>query len=117
MDGWEGGGVPSLARIPLEGGGSILVEAPAAAEGPVKAGRISSAIQELPRSLQASLAPVTDAARAMLDQLREAGPAEVEVEFGVDLAMQAGAVITKSEAGCHLRVKLTWKNGEGGQGQ
>jgi hypothetical protein len=69
----------------LEGGGSILVEAPAAA-------------------------------RAVLDQLREAGPAEVEVEFGVDLAVQAEAVITKSEAGCHLRVKLTWKNGEGGDG-
>jgi Trypsin-co-occurring domain 1 len=92
-----------------------LVEAPAEPAGPVKAGRVSDAIQELPASLQASLAPVKDAARAVLDQLREAGPGEVEVEFGVDLAVQAGAVITKSEAGCHLRVKLTWKNDESDQ--
>ncbi|MFD8079208.1 CU044_2847 family protein [Streptomyces sp. NPDC059718] len=32
---------------------------------------------------------------------------EVEIEFGVDLAAQAGAVIAKSEAGCHLRVTVT----------
>jgi hypothetical protein len=102
----------ALARIPLEGGGSILVEAPAAADGPVKAGRVSEAIHEFPASLQAALGPVTSAARAVRDQLRRAGPAQVEVEFGVDLAVKAGAVITKSEAACHLRVTLTWQNGE-----
>ncbi|MGW7008138.1 CU044_2847 family protein [Streptomyces sp. NPDC054933] len=104
-----------LARIPLEGGGSVLVETTAALDGPVKAGRVADAIHEFPASLQAALRPVSATARAVLHQLREAGPDEVEVEFGVDLAVQAGAVITKSEANCHLKVKVTWKNGDGDQ--
>jgi Trypsin-co-occurring domain 1 len=103
----------SLARLPLEGGGSILFEAPEISDGPVKAGRVSEAIHELPQTLQQSLGPVTDMARAALEQLRKAGPDEVEIEFGVDLAAQAGAVIAKSEAGCHLRVTVTWHGASG----
>ncbi|GAA3374043.1 CU044_2847 family protein [Streptomyces racemochromogenes] len=81
-----------LARIPLAEGGSILVEAPGAVEGPVKAGRLGDAIQQLPENLQSALDSVTEAAGAVLDQLRKAGPDGVTVEFGVDLALTAGAV-------------------------
>lgn len=105
----------SLVRIPLEGGGSVLVEAPEDADGPVKAGRIGDAIREMPVSLQVALRPVTDMARAVLEQLRQVGPNEVEVEFGVNLATQAGAVIAKSEAGFHLKVRVLWEHGEGQQ--
>ncbi|MFG2291281.1 CU044_2847 family protein [Streptomyces sp. NPDC048595] len=106
-----------LARIPLEGGGSLLVEAPATAQGPVKAGRVSDAIHDLPGGLKAALGSVTDAAHATLDQLRKAGPDGIAVEFGVDLAVEAGAVITKSSANCHLKVTMTWeKNGPGHPG-
>jgi hypothetical protein len=104
-----------LTRVPLQGGGSVLVEDMAGLDGPVKAGRVSDAIHELPLGLQTALEPVTAMARAVLDQLREARPDEVEVEFGVNLAVQAGAVITKSEANCHLKVKVVWKSGESGQ--
>ncbi|MFB0627496.1 CU044_2847 family protein [Streptomyces sp. AB3(2024)] len=97
-----------LARIPLADGGFLLVEAPAAA-GPVKAGRLGDAIRELPGSLQSALGSVTDAAGAILDQLRRAGPDAITVEFGVDLAFEAGAVITKSSTDCHLRVTMAWK--------
>lgn len=108
----------SLARIPLEGGGAVLVEAAPDAmaqplqEGTVKAGRMGDAIRELPVSLEAALAPVRDAARVMLEQLRQAGPDAVEVEFGVHLATQAGAVIASSEASCNLKVRLLWDNGD-----
>ncbi|WP_369246753.1 CU044_2847 family protein [Streptomyces sp. R41] len=98
-----------LTRIPLEGGGCVLVESPAGPEGPVKAGRISDAVHELPGTLQESLEPVTEAARATLDQLRKARPDAITVEFGVDLAVEAGAVITKSRANCHLQVTVSWK--------
>ncbi|MFE9559380.1 CU044_2847 family protein [Streptomyces sp. NPDC006703] len=97
-----------LARIPLAGGGSILVEGPGLPVGPVQAGRIGDAVHELPGSLQAALEPVTKAARATLEQLRKARPDEITVEFGVDLAVEAGAVITKSQAMCHLKVTMSW---------
>ncbi|MGD3112411.1 CU044_2847 family protein [Streptomyces sp. YGL11-2] len=98
----------ALARIPLDGGGCVLIEAPAVSEGPVKAGRVSDAIHDLPGNLQGALEPVTAAARATLEQLRKAGPDKIAVEFGVDLAVEAGAVITKSSANCHLKVSVVW---------
>ncbi|MGW2036268.1 CU044_2847 family protein [Streptomyces spinosus] len=110
--------MPSLVRVPLEGGGAILLEeVPGAPEpdGPVKAGRVGDAVRELPRTLQESLVPVRETARAVLDQLRQAGPREVEVEFGVNLSAKAGAVISLGEAAVHLKVRLVWESGEPGQ--
>lgn len=100
----------------LDDGGSVLVEAPPTADsdGPVKAGRIGDAIHDLPMSLQAALGTVTETARAALEQLRRAGPTEVEVEFGVDLSCQAGVVITRGETACHLKIRATWRRGEPG---
>ncbi|MER7707727.1 CU044_2847 family protein [Kitasatospora sp. NPDC097605] len=98
-----------LARVPLDGGGSILVEAAGGMAGPVKAGRVGDAIRDLPVGLSAALEPVTDLARTVLRRLRDAGPAELEVEFGVDLATEAGVVITKTAASCHLTVKMVWR--------
>ncbi len=106
----------ALARMPLEGGGAILfedVDGLSGSEGPVKAGRLgerfADAVHELPGTLQDSLAPVRETARAVLDQLRAAGPHEAEVEFGVNLSAKAGAVITGGEAAVHLKVRLVWK--------
>ncbi|MFJ3159776.1 CU044_2847 family protein [Streptomyces kanasensis] len=100
----------SLARIPLDGGGFLLVEQPVAREGPVKAGRVGDAVRELPGTLQAALEPVTEAARVTLRELRKARPDEITVEFGVDLAFEVGAVLTKGQAGCHLKVTVSWQN-------
>lgn len=101
----------SLARVPIEGGGTILFEAAplSSYEGPVKAGRIGDAVRDLPNTLQQVLEPVRNAAAAVLEQLRQAGPDEVEVEFGVDLSAQAGAVITKGESAVHFKVRVLWQ--------
>lgn len=105
-----------IARMPLKGGGSVLIESSVpTADGPVKVGRLNDAIHDLPTNLQTVLGPITETARAVLSQLRKAGPDEVEVEFGVDLATEAGAVITKTAASCHLKVTMLWRNGEPGQ--
>ncbi|MER6363741.1 CU044_2847 family protein [Kitasatospora sp. NPDC001527] len=100
-----------LARIPLEDGGWVLIEAPGGAEGPVKAGRVGEAVRDLPTTLQGALVPVTAAAHAALTELRRIGPDEIAVEFGVDLSFEAGAVITKSAANCHLLVRALWRQG------
>ncbi|MCX5205078.1 CU044_2847 family protein [Streptomyces sp. NBC_00237] len=92
----------------LDDGTSILFEAPDTAEGPVKAGRTGDVIREIPLKVQESLRPVAELARAALDQLRQAGPDEVTIEFGVDMAAEAGAVIAKTATGCHLNVTVTW---------
>ncbi|MFJ4774277.1 CU044_2847 family protein [Streptomyces uncialis] len=50
----------------------------------------------------------TAADAAPADRRPWAGPDEVQIEFGVSLSSQAGAVIAKSEAGCHLKVTVSW---------
>lgn len=105
-----------VVRIPLEDGGSALLEVlddgADAVGGPVKAGRLGDLVEELPAGLRTVLQPVTAASRILLEQLRQAQPDELEVEFGVNLAGRAGAVITSTEASCHLKVRLQW-NGAG----
>ncbi len=102
----------SVVRMPLEDGGAVLlevlgdgVEGP---DGPVKAGRLGDLVDELPAGLRAVLQPVTAASRTILEQLTHAQPDELEVEFGVNLAGRAGAIITSTEASCHLKVRLQW---------
>ncbi|MFD6286316.1 CU044_2847 family protein [Streptomyces sp. NPDC060205] len=98
----------SLVAVPLEGGGVVLFEAGPEADGPVKAGRAGDVVRELPRTLQECLEPVTRTARAVLDAVRQAGPDEVEVGFGVNLSAQAGAVVVRGESGVHLTVRVLW---------
>lgn len=104
----------NVVTVPLEGGGMVFFEAGPGlepkADGPVKAGRIGEAVQELPRTLQECLEPVSRTARAVLEAIRQAGPDGVEVEFGVTLSAQAGAVISKGGAEGHLTVHLQWQN-------
>ncbi len=86
----------------------MLLEAAETSQGPVKVGRLGDVIQDLPRTVQEALRPVAGLAQAALDELRQAGPDEVVIAFGVDLSAEAGAVIAKSAAGCHLTVTVTW---------
>jgi hypothetical protein len=61
------------------------------------------------RCTQKSLASsVRDAARASLDVLMELSPDSVEVEFGIKLAGEVGAIIAKARREGRFRVKLSW---------
>jgi len=107
--------VGSVVRIPLEDGGAVLLEVLGdgdAPGGPVKAGRLGDLVDELPAGLRTVLQPVTVASRTILEQLTHAQPDELEVEFGVNLAGRAGAIITSTEASCHLKVRLQWNKAE-----
>ena len=98
-----------VVRVPLEGGGVIFFEAVPDVDGPVKAGRVADTVRDLPHTLQECLGAAEETARAVLTQLRQAGPAEAEVEFGVSLSAHSGAVIAKGEAAVHLKVRLLWR--------
>ncbi|MFD7629084.1 CU044_2847 family protein [Streptomyces sp. NPDC059851] len=102
-----------LTQIRLDGGGCVLVEGAAGPVGPVKAGRAGDLVHEVPGTFQEALEPITRAAQSALDQLRQARPDEITIEFGVDLAVEAGAVITKGSATCHLQVAMSWRSGHG----
>ena len=107
-----------LVRVPLEGGGWFFVHADAArtgvpaGSGPVQAGRIADAIArsavEAAQTLETSLEPIVEMARATLEALARVRPSEVEVEFGVELSAEAGAIVSKAGGNCQLKVTLKW---------
>lgn len=108
-----------LIAVPLDGGGILVVEAAEGHRPPeqigggvVKAGRPGDLIRQTTQSLEAALEPVTVAAKSVMSRLREAGPDQVTVEFGLLFTAEVGAVITKTAAECNLKVTLRWDRGD-----
>ncbi|WP_267913041.1 CU044_2847 family protein [Streptomyces sp. N35] len=69
------------------------------------------------RTFESSLAGVRSAAEAALRTFQGGSlkPDSVEIEFGVKLTAEAGALIAKSAVEGHLVVKLAWAPGQQGQ--
>jgi NTP-dependent ternary system trypsin peptidase co-occuring protein len=101
-----------LVQFELEGGGaSLLVEVEEDEPGIERASRIDDLVIKGSQSLEAALEGIRSAANVTLAKLRNVAeaPDEVEVQFGVRLNAQAGAVIAKTEAEGHLQVRMAWK--------
>lgn len=98
-----------LLRFETEGG-SVVVEVDATEPGFERVAR-TGAIAEARRKFETSLQDVRDAAAAALQVFRDASlrPDGIEIEFGVRLNAEAGAVIAKTAMEGHLVVKLTWE--------
>jgi len=101
--------VNDLARFPLEGGGSVVVEIDPV-PGTSRVSRRDDLVEDAKGSFEAALANVKEAATAALDTFRSMarGPDEVELKFGVKLTAQAGAVIAKTGLEGNFEVKLKW---------
>jgi hypothetical protein len=101
-------------RFSLEDGASVLVEVGEDEPGIVRASRTRDAIEAAATSFGAALTGVRNAAGEALRTFRDTDfrPDEIQLEFGVRLNAQAGAVIAKTGVDGHLKVKLTWRNPE-----
>ncbi|GAA2377079.1 CU044_2847 family protein [Nonomuraea africana] len=101
--------MPQLMRVPLEDGQFVLVELSENDPGVRRVSRVGETITATMTSMEAALEPIQSAARSALETFRKIGPDEVEIEFGVKLNAEAGALITKAGAEGHLVVKLAWR--------
>ena len=68
-------------------------------------------IADTKRKLEAALADVRDGAESALRAFRggSLNPDSIDVEFGVKLNAEAGAIIAKTAVEGHFLVKLGWK--------
>ncbi|GAA2513339.1 CU044_2847 family protein [Winogradskya humida] len=112
-----------LTRFELQDGAFVYAED--GADGPVisTVSRTGDVLHSATASFGAALRQVRTAAEEALTTLRDMDtrPDRVELEFGVKLSAEAGAVIARTGADGHFKVKLTW-NGDGepeaeGQGE
>ncbi|MGH3717839.1 MAG: CU044_2847 family protein [Pseudonocardiaceae bacterium] len=92
----------------LAEGSTVLVEVDEDNLGIERVSRGRDGVVEAGRRLTEVLGSVRDAARESMDVLRTLSPDRIELEFGVKLAGEAGAIIAKTAAEGHFTVKLTW---------
>ncbi|MEC3852086.1 hypothetical protein DM794_14770 [Paenarthrobacter ureafaciens] len=90
------------------GAGTVLVEVEDGSFGVDHPGRNEQGILDVGRRLEDALASVRPAATAALDSMQELAPETLEIEFGIKLAGDAGALVAKSTAEGHFIVRMTW---------
>ena len=107
-----------LVEFPLEDGGTVVVEVdePAAGDG---AGRDQVTRGIAPRELttragetfETAFSRIEPVAHAIVTKLRQLAdsPDEIQVEFGVTLSAQAGAIVAHAAGEANFRVTLSWK--------
>ncbi|MET9887430.1 CU044_2847 family protein [Streptomyces sp. NPDC006430] len=100
-----------LIRVPLEGGGHVVVEAGTASSGIVRAGRPGEIAGTAARTLTESFEQVRAAAAVLLERMSTLPrpPSSVEVELGVKMNAEAGAIIAKTAAEGNFVIRLTWE--------
>ncbi|HEU4629149.1 MAG TPA: CU044_2847 family protein [Gemmatimonadaceae bacterium] len=101
-----------LVEFPLADGGCVVVEVevPAGQERVVRAARPGELAVKAGRTFEDALAQVRPMADAVLAKLRAlaARPDEVEIEFGLKLSAEAGAILTSAGAEANFQVTLRW---------
>jgi hypothetical protein len=106
--------VSQLVEMPLEQGGSVLVEVDDVRSGPVtRGGRGDDAVTRAGESLENVLGQLGPAVRGIVAQLREGAdwPDEVDVEFAVKLSAGANLIITHTGGEANFRIALRWRRG------
>lgn len=93
------------------GAGTVLVEVEDGSFGVDHPGRNEQGILDVGRRLEDALASVRPAATAALDSMQELAPETLEIEFGIKLAGDAGALVAKSTAEGHFIVRMTQPGG------
>ena len=99
-----------LVEFPLDNETVIVVEIPEPRTGVARAG-LGDAVARAKRSLGQALAIIRPVAQGVLDKIRSLPdpPDEVQVEFGLKLHAEVGAVLAASATEAHYRVTLTWR--------
>jgi hypothetical protein len=107
---WGEVGMPELVRFPLADGGWAVAEVDDPT-GVVRAARGTESVFTAGTTFDAIMEQIRGVADTTMRGLRDSlsKPDEVEIEFGVLLNAQVGAVMVKSNLGAHLQVKLSWK--------
>jgi hypothetical protein len=113
--------VKRLVEFPSESGEPILVEVDdVGLAGETRRGLSTSAVVERAQtSFEDALEKARPMASSLVGKLRAIGdaagnpPDEVQVEFGIILSAEAGAVLASASATANYKVTMTWKRSPG----
>lgn len=107
-----------LVEFPQEDGTSLLVEVdePVPEGGVVRAARPGEVAEKASQTFEAALAKMKPMAGAIFTALQDLAqcPEQIQVEFGVKMTANAGAVLASAGVEGTYKVTLTWKSGREG---
>jgi hypothetical protein len=104
--------VKRLIEFPVEDGTNLVVEVddPLPEGGVVRAARPGEVAEKASQTLEAALGKIKPMAGAILSVLEDLAksPQEIQIEFGVKVNANAGAVLASAGMEGHYRVTLVW---------
>lgn len=101
----------NLLEFELEDGSSVLIETEDAISRPVtRGGRAAEALSIANTTFEQALDRVRPASVALVERFRGMAqqPDEIEVEFGIKVNAEAGAIIAKTSGEANFRIVLRW---------
>ncbi|MFD7868439.1 CU044_2847 family protein [Streptomyces sp. NPDC059783] len=103
----------SMMEFTTESGATVTVEVDRHVPGARLVARDGHSLARAGRTFDSALQGIRSAAESALAVFRDGTlkPDGVELEFGVKITSEAGAVIAKSAMEGHLVVKLSWSPG------
>lgn len=90
------------------GSGTVLVEVDDNSYGVDHPARNEQGVLDAGRRLEDAIAGIRPAAVAVFEAMRELAPEKMEIEFGVKLAGDAGAMIARNSADGHFILRMSW---------
>ncbi|MFE4690218.1 CU044_2847 family protein [Streptomyces sp. NPDC056749] len=106
-----------LLSVPLDADGApVVVEVGTAGSGIVRAARPGEIAATAAHTLTESFDQVRAAAAVLLDRMTTlpSPPGKVEIELGVKINAEAGAIIARTAAEGNFVIRLTWERGTDG---
>jgi ribosomal protein S5 len=74
-------------------------------------------VSDLERQVRDAIEPAVEAAKVVLDRIKEARPDGVEVKFGVKVSGGANWVVARAAAEASFEITMTWRRDEKTAGQ
>lgn len=97
-----------ILQFRLDDGSTALFEVSDEASGVQRVSRSTDGVIEASRRLGDALESVRRAAKASLEALMTLSPNGLDLEFGVKLTAESGALIARTAAEGHFVVKVSW---------
>jgi hypothetical protein len=106
--------VSELVEYELADGTRVLVEVDEAGAGPVtRGGRREDLVTRADGTLEQALRRIGPVTAAAFEQLRQVAnpPDEIDIEFGVKLSADLGAIIARTGGEANFQISLRWRRG------
>ncbi|MFE1437280.1 CU044_2847 family protein [Streptomyces sp. NPDC058739] len=102
--------MPELLRVPLENGGSVLVEVDSGPQAVVRVARSGGVVAEASETLERGLDSVREAAHAVLARVADLPrqPDKITLELGLKLSAEAGVFLAKTAGEGSLTLTMEW---------